>query len=455
MLGDDFMDLETYVKDNLDAALNDLAGWIKINSVDDSNNALENKPFGEGVQQALHYIATLARNAGFEVDECDGYCTEIIYGAGDKLVSIYAHCDVVPATGNWLYPPYSATIKDGVMYGRGTSDDKGPAMAAFYALKYLKEYGDIHNCQIRLVIGGNEEKGSRCLEYYFDKLHKPYPDYGFTPDGDFPLIYGEKGISNYKSEASVNLKPLLSFHAGAVINSVPDRAEATLLKDETFEETLKKLDLPYEISMDDKEMHVVLFGKAAHGSLPKLGINAGLKLLSAIGEHYNLDFLKLICKNYSDPSGKSLDLFFETPLLHQSTYNVGIIDYNDQKFEMQVNFRYPENVKIKNVIISLNRRLPLQTTLMSESKCLLFDPKSPLVTTLLKAYQDTTKDYKSEIMTIGGGTYAKECRNTIAFGSAFPGRDDKIHDANESIHISDFAKSIEIYATAVCYLSKL
>ena len=134
------MELEEFVKNNLSEAINNLAKWIQINSIDDSMHSEENKPFGEGVYQALTFIAELAKKEGFEVDKCDGYCTEIKLGNGPKLISLYAHNDVVPVSGDWKYPPFSATIEDGVMYGRGTSDDKCPAMAAFYALKYLYQY---------------------------------------------------------------------------------------------------------------------------------------------------------------------------------------------------------------------------------------------------------------------------------------------------------------------------
>ncbi len=449
------MDLEEFVNINLKDALHNLSKWIQINSIDDSEHASPLKPFGDGVYKALQFVANLAKSEGFEVDECDGYCTEIKLGNGPKLISIYAHADVVPVSGDWLYPPFSGIIADDVMYGRGTSDDKGPAMAAFYAIKYLKENFDLKNYQIRLVIGGNEEKGSRCLEHYFNVLKKPHPDYGFTPDGEFPLIYGEKGISNYKSEIDVDLKPLIKFKAGVVVNSVPDIAQATLFKDESLEQTLKSSKHKYSIKYFDDKMEVIMLGKASHGSLPQEGVNAGLELLKVIGKHYNQEFLNLITKAYADPFGKNLDLYFETPLLHNSTYNVGLISYENSKFIMQVNFRYPENVEIEKIIISLNKKLPLNTTLLSESKPLLFDPHCKMVETLLKAYQDVTGDYKSKIMTIGGGTYAKECKNTIAFGSAFPGRDDKIHDANESIHLRDFEKSISIYATAIMYLTEL
>ena len=184
--------LKKYEKESISS----LQEWIKINSIYDENTVSVDKPFGEGVASALEYIARLGEENGFNVDRCSSYCTEISYGEGD-LIAVYAHADVVPVSGDWDEDPFSGKIKNGIMYGRGTSDDKGPAMAAFYALKALKENDLIKGYKVSLVVGGNEERGSACLEHYFHKLHKPYPKYGFTPDGDFPLIYGEKGICNY------------------------------------------------------------------------------------------------------------------------------------------------------------------------------------------------------------------------------------------------------------------
>ena len=132
------IDFKKILKPYKNESIKALQGWIKINSVDDPSSSSEEKPFGEGVTKALDYIATLGEKEGFNVDRCDNYCTEISYGEGD-LISVYAHCDVVPATGNWNHDPFDPVIENDVMYGRGTSDDKGPAMAAFYALKALKD----------------------------------------------------------------------------------------------------------------------------------------------------------------------------------------------------------------------------------------------------------------------------------------------------------------------------
>lgn len=443
--------LSSYKKE----ALENLQSWIRINSIYDESTISKGKPFGEGVYNALEFIARLAEEKGFEVDRCDGYCTEIKYGQGDKIIGVYAHADVVPVSGNWKYPPFSATIEDDVLFGRGTSDDKGPAMAAFYALLALKENGLIKDdYQVRLVIGGNEERGSACLEYYFHKLHKPYCNYGFTPDGEFPLIYGEKGISNYQTKGKLNVEEVIYIDAGVVANSVIDKAEALLKTKDGIEEYLASAGYKYLLEDKAEGYLLTIFGKAAHGSLPQEGVNAGLQLLDVLGEVFSINEFKSLVASYKDPSGKTLGEYYHSDLLNDTTYNVGLINYREDSFMMVVNFRYGENVDPLKVISSINNKLPFETKVITATESLCFDPNSSWIQSLLRAYQEESGDYESKIMTIGGGTYAKECRNTVAFGSAFPGSHDNIHDADEHITLNDFYTSMPIYAKAILALGE-
>lgn len=450
------MDFKSWFAPYQKEALEKLQAWIRIPSVYDEESVTEQCPFGKNVDQALSFIASLALEKGFSVDRCDGYCTEITYGKGEKIIGIYAHCDVVPVSGEWKHPPFAAEIEDEVLYGRGTSDDKGPAMAAFYALVALKEHHLIDDTyQVRLVIGGNEERGSACLDYYFHHLHKPYPTYGFTPDGEFPLIYGEKGIANYETKGMIQLSHIIDIHAGVVANSVIDFAKATL-KDvdiKLLRDYLEEKKYQYQIE-ENEHVQLTIKGKAAHGSLPEGGVNAGLQLLDALSHVYDIEEWKAIVEAYRDPSGKTLGEFYHSDLLHDTTYNVGIIEYQNQVFSMVVNFRYPEQVVPQEVIKRIDGKLPFQTTLISASSALCIDPQSPMIQNLLRVYQEETGDYKTPIMTIGGGTYAKESKNTIAFGSAFPGNHDCIHDANEHIELKDFYLSMPIYAHAIYTLGK-
>ncbi len=449
------MDFKLLLEPYHEEALENLQKWIRINSIHDETTIADGRPFGKGVHEALEFIAMLAEEKGFMVDRCDGYCTEIKWGHGKKLIDIYAHCDVVPVSGEWKHPPFMGVIEDGKLYGRGSSDDKGPAMAAFYALLALKDHDLIDDeYQVRLIIGGNEEKGSACLDYYFHQLHKSYPTYGFTPDGEFPLIYGEKGITNYETSLSIDIPHVVKLEAGVVSNSVIDKAEAWLTTQEGIEAYLKSHNYQYQLLQEDELYRLTIFGKAAHGSLPEQGINAGTQMLDVLGHVFQVKELCLLAEAYHDVNGKTMGEYYHSDLLHETTYNVGIINYENHLLKMIVNFRYPENVDPYQVVDHLTQKLPGESHVLSSSKALCFDPSSPLVTNLLRVYQEETGDYETPIMTIGGGTYAKESQNTLAFGSAFPKSEDHIHEANEIITLHDFFLSMPIYAHAIRTLGK-
>lgn len=446
-------DINVLAQKYYDLAISSLRDWIKIDSVYDEASICEGKPFGQGVFKALDYIASLAEKDGFDVDRCDGYCTEISYGKG-PLISIYAHADVVPVSGNWKFGPFDGIIDNDIMYGRGTSDDKGPAIASYYALKLLRDYNLINGYQVKLVIGGNEERGSNCLEYYFHNLHKEYPCYGFTPDGEFPLIYGEKAIATYKVDLSIDIKEIEKLNGGVVINSVIDEAscELNVLLDET---SISNYCLKNSLRYSYKNDKLVFYGKSSHGSLPEDGINAGLHLIKFLGLTFNYEDLVKTSDGYLDGSGKSLGVYSESKLLHNTTYNVGLMSYENGVLSYSVNFRYPENVNAEDVCKKLDSLSLGKVTYLGTSDYLLVDPNSKMIQTLLKCYQEQTGDYVSQPMAIGGGTYAKESKNTVAFGSHFPNREDHIHEANEKIHLDDLRKSIGIYALAIQRLGLL
>lgn len=452
------IDFKKLLKPYKNESIENLASWIKINSVDDPNSASKEYPFGIGVENALKFIAELGQKEGFNVDRCDNYCTEISFGEG-KLISVFAHADVVPATGKWNHDPFGAVIEKNIMYGRGTSDDKGPAMAAFYALKALKDNNLIDGYKVSLVIGGNEEKGGRCLDYYFNKLNKPAPLYGFTPDADFPLIYGEKGIGGYVHKYHLNSSEILNIQGGIAVNSVIDEAKAVVKKNSLLKENAANfftlLNVKYAIVENDSFEEITVYGKSAHGSIPHYGLNAGLILLKFLGFIYKDEHLSQLAECYLETTGKKMNTYYESEYLHNTTYNVGVISTKDNELSLYVNFRYPENVNLDEVKDKINSLNLGSVDKIYGGEPLLFDPKSKLVSTLLKVYQEETGDLETPIKTIGGGTYAKECKNTIAFGSAFPGRNDKIHEPDEEIHLDDFLKSQSIYARAIYELGKL
>ncbi|MBP5091709.1 MAG: Sapep family Mn(2+)-dependent dipeptidase [Bacilli bacterium] len=451
-----FKKLAKKYEDNAVLALQE---FVAKNSVYDEKTISDEAPYGKGVKSALDYVAKLGHDFGFAVDKCDGHATELTYGEGKgPLIGIYAHSDVVPATGKWDNPPFSAKIigkgKEAKMYGRGTSDDKGPLIAALYACKLLKDNGLVDSYRIRLVAGGDEERGSSCLKYYFDELKKPASDYGFTPDADFPLIYAEKGmVGGCFARRKVDLSPVVAMDGGVVANAVCDKLLVTVAADPKLKSAWKK-ELG-ELSECGKIYILTFKGKSAHGSTPELGENAALKAFAFLGRFYKNKFLANLAKIFEDCHGKGFGGYSLSKELGESTYNIGIVKYLDGVLSFSIDYRYGEEAKPMEAIENLKKAAEMDVEVAKYVPYLLYDKKSPLVSTLMKSYKRMTMKLFDKPLAIGGGTYAKEAPNCVAYGSAFKGHPGDIHSPNEYIYIDDFLAQIAIYADAIYSLGHI
>ena len=444
-------------------AIDALKVFVSKKSVYDPSSIEEGAPYGKGVKSALDYLAKLGKDFGFAVDTCDGYVTEISCGEEGPIIGVYGHADVVPATGKWsTKDPFKAEIvgekKDAKMIARGTSDDKGPLLAAFYAMKLLKDNGLVKGYRIRLCAGGDEERGSSCLKHYFEDMHKEHCALGFTPDADFPLIYAEKGmVKRCFLKKQVDLSPIIGMDGGVVSNAVNDKLVVTLPLDEKFSQAFADAKIDGEVRKETGFMIAIFRGKTAHGSTPELGKNAALSAFSFLGSYYHIDFLSNLAKALSDPSGKSFGGDSLSPELGKSTFNYGIVSYesNRKNLSISVDYRYGEKADPEAALNALQDASKMDAHCEGFVAPLLYDKKSPLVSTLMKSYRHMTHRLFDKPMAIGGGTYAKEAKNCVAYGSAFKGHPGDIHSPNEYIYIEDFLKQIPIYADAIASLGKV
>lgn len=356
-------------------------------------------------------------------------------GEGSEIIGILCHLDVVPAGEGWEHPPFGCQVDEGRVYGRGVIDDKGPAVAAMYAMKDLLDEGKPLDKRIRLIFGTMEEEGEwHDMNYY--KEYEEIPSYGFTPDANFPGIYGEKGIAIFKLSGPVAGSGFREVKGGMAPNMVPDQAEAILDNGETIHTS----------------------GKAAHGSLPHLGKNAisalmdqaagkGAKLaefyMNKIG--YDWDGEKAGCGFHDEPSGGT-------------TFNVGKITTADDRIELYVDIRYPVTVKLQDVIEALTasmKEFGLTAELISQDPPVYMDKNGPVITRLMEAYQELTGDRESEPELVGGGTYARAMDNIVAFGPLLPGREMTEHQRDEYILLEDLEKARNIYKLALEKLIRL
>ncbi|MBR6614953.1 MAG: M20/M25/M40 family metallo-hydrolase, partial [Lachnospiraceae bacterium] len=151
--------IEQYIDAHKEEMLADIIELCKIDSAKGPYE--EGKPFGEGPFQALAKGLEIGEKHGFAITNYDNYVGTIDLNDKEKQLDILAHLDIVPGGEGWtVTTPFEPVIKDGKIYGRGTSDDKGPAMTALYAMKAIKELGIPVKKNVRLILGTDEECGS-------------------------------------------------------------------------------------------------------------------------------------------------------------------------------------------------------------------------------------------------------------------------------------------------------
>lgn len=439
-------------------AKNTLLDLLKINSIYDGTSINESTPFGKGVDSALSYLAKFGQEKGFSVDRCDNYVTELSIGEGNKVFDIYCHLDVVPVKeSGWSHDPFDPIIKDNVIYARGASDDKGPLVSCLYGLIALKDNNLLnHNVKVRFIAGGDEERGSRCLDHYFNKLKKGYPNFGISPDADYPLIYGEKSIYNIDLNYDIEIPNVEDFSLGTALNIVIDEAKIKVANvDCLLPKFNEYLSSHKEIKGSVLGNEFTIIGKPAHGSLPFNGINAGLYMLDFLGQAMDIPSLITIFEGFNNSKGEKFNGNFMDKDFDCSTYNVGKIKYKDKKLTLFINYRFPPKVDNSAVILAMSNVYPCTILNSSGSKGFVSNLKNPFIKQLLKAYQKETGDKKSKPIAIGGGTYARESQNSVAFGAQFQNRDYLMHGNDEFMPLDDFYLDLQIYCDAIFNIVKL
>ncbi|ALN76696.1 dipeptidase PepV [Staphylococcus agnetis] len=447
----------------------DLKGLLAIKSVRDDAHATDEAPVGHGPREALDYMYSLAERDGFTTFDVDHIAGRIEVGKGDDLFGILGHVDVVPAGDGWASDPFEPVVTEDKIIARGTLDDKGPTIAAYYAVKILNDMKVDWKKRIHIILGTDEESDWLCTERYFKT--EEMPTIGIAPDAEFPLIHGEKGITTFDIQqtqlSSDDDEPeveLLSFISGERYNMVPDYAEANLLVKENmtdciqqFEAYLSQHHLKGNHEVDSGVLKLTMEGKAVHGMDPSIGINAGLHLIHFI----NSLTLDLNAKNWASFSdrylyeshfGEKMGMRFHTEAMGSLTTNIGVIQYTKASGgQFGINLRYPEGFDFEVAIHKFENEIAQQGFSINVGKIQtphFVDPKDPFVQKLLTAYRNQTGDLR-ESFTIGGGTYARNLEKGVAFGAMFEDSEDLMHQKNEYISKKQLFDATSIYLEAI------
>lgn len=464
------------IERNKTEMLTSLSNLISIPSV--AVDTEGSKPFGENVHEAFMYMLSLAEKEGFETYNADNFGGHIDFkGTEEGVVGIVGHLDVVPEGDGWDHEPYKSEIVDGKLYGRGSIDDKGPVMASFYAMKALKDCGYKPKRTIRLILGLDEETNWKGMHHYLEHVES-LPDFGFTPDGDFPAIHGEKGILVFeiaKKFNGVSAKglELSSLKGGTAANAVAGSARAVLHDSMgTGYDRIKEQVAAFRDEKGcrinckgiGKSFEITVQGVPAHGAKPECGKNAISIMMEFLGrlnfanEDTN-DFISFYngCIGY-DLHGERIGCSFEDDQSGKLIFNVGMIDVDKKTAQVTINIRYPVTVTDEQVydgIMSVLDEYDLGIVKGHQQDPIYIPAEDPLIVTLMDIYRKHTGDEGSEPLVIGGGTYARAMKNVVAFGAMFPGDPDMCHQINEYIPVENLVKLAEIYAEAVYRLSEL
>ena len=452
------MDLKEKVLDYKDEVVKEIQNAIRVKSVKEA--PLPGMPFGEGPAKALAHFMDLAKKLGFKAENFNNYAMHIDMGEGEETLGILAHVDVVPEGDNWTYPPYSGTIADGKIFGRGTLDDKGPAVISLFAMKAIADSGIKLNKKIRMILGADEESGSACLKYYFGELKMPYPDIAFTPDSSFPVTYAEKGSVRVKIKKKFNTLQNLVIKGGNAFNSVPNEANGVIPVDMLGEVKNKN---KVEFVKEGNVYKVFSAGIPAHGAHPEKGYNAVSALFEVLKDiEVKNEELKGLVTFFDkfvkmETDGESFGVKCTDGETGELTLNLGKINLENNELEIWIDMRVPVKIeldKIEETIKKNTEDYGYEFELYSKSKPLYVPKDSFLVSTLMNIYKELTGDNDAQPVAIGGGTYAKHAKNAVAFGALLPDQEDRMHQRDEYLEISKIDKLLQIYVEAIYRLAK-
>ncbi len=411
--------------------LEELRGLIQIPSVT-GEMAEPDAPYGKNVKDALVYVLDLCDKLGFKTKNCDNKIGYAEIGEGETLIGILGHLDVVPAGEGWTHNPFDLEIENGMLYGRGIVDDKGPLIASIFAMKDILDSGMKLNKRVRIIFGCQEESGDwEDMSYYLETEEQP--DFGFTPDADFPAIYCEKGIVNIVLTLP---KPenIVDISGGLAVNMVPDSAKLTFINESGKEETL------------------IAKGKSAHGSVPQDGENAISKLILEVSDKLDNEFISFYKQKIGmSMHGELIGCNLKDEASGEITINVGTIKTKEDKIELKLDVRYPISFSAEVVEEAFNKGVKpyeVKVNSVGDTRPVYMDKDGEVMRMLMSAYEEETGD-KTEPLIIGGGTYARAMPNIIAFGPLLPGREATEHQKNECMLESDFELCRKIYAGAI------
>lgn len=458
--------IDAFIAENKENIIRDITTLVKYPSV--SIDGPAGMPFGEECKKVLDKALEMCEGYGLATKNYDYYAGSASIGNGEKEISIMGHLDIVPVGDGWSNDPYTVVEKDGYLYGRGVDDDKGPTVLGLYALLFLKEQQIPLNYTYRLMMGCSEETGMADVKVILEK--EKVPTFMFTPDAGFPVINGEKGIMIAEGKFAHDGAHIVSFGGGTVSNIVNDMCTAVL-------KGIKKEDLgeycPCRFDVVDCEcgcgIKVTAKGVASHAAAPDNGVNAIYHLADLLSKVEALsaaekECMAKIAATLADYNGVGLGIDCEDEPSGKITHVSGIASQEENVITLNYNIRYPvlaKGCELKERLEKHAAEHGFDGKVISDSAPSYRAADTAEVKALLEAYVEVTGN-PAEAHVMGGGTYARNFPNAVAFGPGFPGTPNPAgagkggaHQPDECICIENMWKALKVYIVSLLKLNEL
>ena len=461
--------IKEYFENHRNEILDDIASLIEINSV--RGDAKEGMPFGEGPAKAVAKADEIAKRMGFITKNFENYVLTVNHSEEDAHLGILCHLDVVAEGTGWSKQPFKMVEEDGKIYGRGTSDDKGPAVAALWALKACDDLGIKLNKNVRIILGADEECGSSDLRYYFKK--EAAPAFCISPDAEYPVFNCEKG--GYKTNFRADFKndggmpKLLTFNGGHTANIVAQHAEAVVegmdlaAAEKLCKEFSEKTSAKITAEVKDGKIKFVCEGTSSHASIPQHGNNAITALIFLLSNANLADSaLTTYVKGmnqvfpHGDYMGRSAGIEQCDEVSGILTCSFDILTIKDGHVVGTFDIRSPICANEENtskILAEKLGRFNLKVDTTDMLKPHYVSEELPFIQTLIKSYEDFT-GLKGGCCSMGGGTYVHNIENGVAFGPTFPGTETNIHGADEFAVVDELLKTGMIYTQVIADMCK-
>lgn len=457
--------IDAWFDQHADELIKDVGKLVAVKSI--RGEALPGKPYGEGPAAALQAASAILKEKGFDAQNFENHVITADLNGQAPLLGVLAHLDTVGVGEGWKTDPFTAKTVDGLLYGRGVIDNKGPAVAAIYALKAVSEIAPALEKGCRLIIGSAEETGHDDLIHY-SKSNKMPPNV-FTPDASYPVVNLEKGrfVPTFGTTwtESKTMPRVVSIKGGESTNVVPNYAEAVVegeLPLAYIQALCVVLSSKTGALMSAARYHdgikITSSGKAAHAMMPAEGINAQTTLLSVLAE---LPLAESACRTsinalnkllpFGDTSGKALGITMQDDISGELTLNFGVLSLDLNGFTADFDCRSPKcatGENLDDIAIKALKDAGFTVSDVNKTACHHTPEDSVFVQTLLKIYETYTGK-KGECLALGGQTYVHDIDGGVAFGPAFPGVDNRLHGANEFIAVSDLILSAKMYTQII------